>query len=473
MMAKKPLGVDNQGIQKTMRGYHYLGDGTGQLALNIISTLIGTITYFYTDKVGIAAAAVGTILLISKVIDAFTDIVMGRIVDLTESKYGKVRHWFWWMAIPSGLAIVALFCVPSGAGPGFKTSYALITNILVMSVVYTAIAIPYGCLMVLRTKSTEERSKMGIVRAVFGYLSGMIIAIALIPITNALGGNQSAWIKVAVVFGLVSVISMLITFFTSKEENQGARLTEKSAAEKNIAFTESLGLLFRNKYWVIMLFAMLIVNTIYSLTSAIGVYYAKYILFNDNLVGIMGAVGLLSVAAGFAVIGPMIKKFGLTRSCRIALLIGIVATSVRVFMPTSFIVTLIFGSIATFGIIPMTAVGGVLVNNTVEYNEWKFGKRLMGMVNSASSFGAKIGSGLGAAMIGWILALGNYNGNLAVQPESAKMMILVLSIHLPLALLVIMYFLLRKYDLDEKYPRIVKELAERKRGTSIKQDITI
>lgn len=454
---KKELGLDSQGIQKTMRLHHYIGDGAGMVALNAISGLIGMLTYFYTDKVGIAAATVGTIMLITKVINAFTDLAMGKVVDMTKSKYGKARPWLLWTTIPTLLAIILLFTVPADASATLKNVYALITVTFASAIIYTAIAIPYGSLMAIRTKSQEERGKMGISRSIFGYIIGMIIAIILIPLTNMLGGDQSAWIKVAVVLGILSSISLYFTFLASKEQNHEIQ-NEK---EDNVSFLESIKLLFKNKYWVIMLFAQLFINMMYVLSGSTGVYYTKYILGNENLVGIMGAVGLIPVFVGFAVVGPMIKKFGLAKTARIGLVLGIISTLIRCFMPYSFMAALILGGIATFATIPMMAVGGVLVNNTVEYGEWQSGKRLVGMVNSANSFGVKIGSGLAAAMIGWILAFGNYDGALATQPTSAITSILVLTVYLPLALFIITYLLLRKYDLDEKYPQIVKELAER------------
>lgn len=157
----------------------------------------------------------------------------------------------------------------------------------------------------------------------------------------------------------------------------------------------------------------------------------------------------------------MIKKFGLTRTARIGMILGIVSSLIRCFMPYNFIAAIVLGGIATLATIPMMAVGGVLVNNTVEYGEWKTGKRLVGMVNSANSFGVKIGTGLAAAMIGWILAMGSYDGALVTQPDSAITSILVLTVYLPLVIFVLTYLCLRKYDLDEKYPQIVKELEER------------
>ena len=217
---KKELGLDSMGVQKSMRMTDYLGDGLGQMPLNIMSGLVGQLTYFYTEKVGLAAGMVATMLLVAKIIDAFSDLLMGKIVDAGKSPKGKCRPWFIRMAIPVFVMIVLLFTVPKNAGSGVQAAYVLITNILITAVVYTAVAIPYGALMAMRTESSEERGKMGIFRAAFGYLAGMIIAILLIPITNMLGGTQSAWIKVAVIFGLISVLSLLLLYKVSKENVQ-------------------------------------------------------------------------------------------------------------------------------------------------------------------------------------------------------------------------------------------------------------
>lgn len=463
---KKELGLDSQGIQKTMLSYQFFGDGISQFALNSISGLIGMITYFYTDKVGISAAAAGTVLLVSKILDAFTDLVMGKIVDNTKSRFGKARPWMLWMSVPAAAAIVLLFCVPSGAGSSLKIAFGLATNIFATAIVYTAIAIPYGCLMALVTKSTEERSKMGILRAIMGYISGMIIAIGLVPITNALGGDQKAWILVAAIFGVLSSGALVWTFFTARENYSNINL-ENEEDDSRTSFKESIIILFKNKYWVIMLFVMLLVNIIYSISGSTAIYYTKYILKDENLIALLGGVGLIPVVIGFAITQPMIKKFGLAKSTRIAILIGIAGTLARVFFPYNLIVTLVFGGFVTFATIPLMAVGGVLVNNTIEYNEWKFGKRLVGLSNSASSFGAKIGVGLGAALIGWILALGNYDGTLAAQAKPALNSIIALCIWIPGILLIGMYFLLRKYDLDIKYADIVRELEDRKKKTSL------
>ena len=455
---KKELGLDSMGVQKSMRTTDYLGDGLGQLPLNIMAGLVGQLTYFYTEKVGLAAGMVATMLLIAKIFDAFSDLIMGKIMDAGKSPKGKCRPWFIRMAIPAAVMIVLLFTVPKNAGSGIQSAYVLITNILITAVVYTAVAIPYGALMAMRTESSDERGKMGIFRAAFGYIAGMVIAILLIPITNMLGGTQSAWIKVSVIFALISLLSLLVLYKVTKEN---AHIVEKSEDE-DVTFGEGIKMLFKNKYWVIMLVLQFMMNISYGLSSSGGTYYAKYILGNDNIVALLGAVGLIPTFLGFILTGPLASKLGMTKTCMVSCVMGAAACLVRVFTPYSLMTCIVGGAVTTFANIPLMCLFGAMVNNCVEYNDYKFGKRIVGMTNSANSFGSKIGSGIGASLIGWLLAAAGYNAALEVQPASVDTAIFAFGIYIPLVLFVIMFILLLKNDLEKRYPEIVAELQKRK-----------
>lgn len=457
-MAKKELGLDSMGTQKSMYKLDYLGDGLGQASLNIISGLVAMLTYFYTEKVGLAAGSVATMLLLAKVADAFTDLIMGKIMDNANSPKGKCRPWFLRMIVPTFFGIIALFTIPQNANSNIQMFYVLITNIFITGVIYTAIAIPYGAIMAIRTKSVEERGVMGIVRASFGYLFGMIIAILLIPITNILGGDQSAWIKMSIAFAVISSATLFLLFKTTKEVVNG----EEVDKEIEPPFLKALGYLFYNKYWVIMYLVNLFVNISYGLSASGGTFYAKYVLGDDNIVAIMGGVGLIPTFLGFALVGPLAKKFGMAKTCKGCLILGAGATFIRIFMPASFMATLILGSFATFATIPIMCLGGALVNNCVEYNEWKYGNKMVGMSNSASSFGAKIGSGIGGSLVGWILAFAGYEAAVEVQTVNLNPAIYTFSIYIPLILFIVMAILLHMYDLEKIYPTIIKELNERK-----------
>lgn len=458
-MAKKPLGTDSMGIQKTMRVGDYLGDCGGQFALNAMTGLVSAVLYFYTEKVGVAAATAANVLLAAKIVDAFTDLIMGKIMDNGKSPKGKCRPWFLRMAIPAFVAIVALFTVPAGLTGFAQVAYLFLSNVFLTAIVSTAIMIPYGAILVMRTKSLEERNKMGIFRAAAGYVIGMVIAIALVPLTNALGpdgvADQMAYIKFAVIAGALSAIFLLILYKTSKET-----AAQEEKPDDGLAFGDALGKLFHNKYWVIVLVANLFVNVIYALSSS-GTYYAKYVLGDDNLVGIMGAVGLIPTFVGFIAVGPMTKKFGLTKTLKIAFALGIIGNVIRCFKPDSFILCITVGLLGSFATIPMMCLGGTLSSMAMDYNDYKYHNKIIGMSASATSFGSKVASGIGASLVGWILALVGFSGNMEVVTPAVRYGIYTFSLYIPLAMFVGLFIMISKFDLEAKYGDMMKAIAER------------
>lgn len=277
-MAKKPLGKDKMGIQKVMRMPDYLGDAAGQFSLNAISGLVGQLTYFYTDKVGVAAGAIATALLIVKILDAFTDIIMGYVVDHTKPGKEKYRPWIFRMIIPMAVVMVLMFTVPANVSSPLQIAYMFITNFLFTAVIYTIICVPYQAIMVVRTNSQEERAKMGTWRAAAGYVSGMIIAVMIIPITNMLGGDQKAWVMFSAGLAVVSAILLFVTYKTSKEyvavEGQEAE-APAAEEEESLPFGETLKCLFHNKYWVMALILAVCSNIFYGLSNSSGTYYCK------------------------------------------------------------------------------------------------------------------------------------------------------------------------------------------------------
>lgn len=460
----KELGKDSQGVQKSMTKLDFLADGVGQMPLNIISGLIGQLTYFYTEKAGLAAGAVATMLMLAKIADAFSDLVMGKIMDSTKSKSGeRCRPWFIRMLFPVIVIIIAMFTVPK-ANSTVQLAYVLITNILASAVIYTAVSIPFSSIMAIRTASVEERGTMGVVRAVCGYIFGMFIAVGLVPATNALGGDQAAWIKVAVVLALCAGLALLFLYRKSKENVKVTEenLEKEADEDDNIPFGEALGYLFHNKYWVIMLLVGVFMNISYGLGGSGGTYYANYILGNDNLIALIGIVTLVPTIIGFAVTAPLAKKFGMARTCMSFCVVGIAANIVRAIFPYSLVVCMIGSGISQLANIPMMCLIGAMVNNCVVYNEWKYGKKLLGMTNSANSFGTKVGSGIGGSLIGWMLQAAGYKASLEIQPSSVNTAIIGFSIYIPLALFVILGILMYKYDLEKDYGKFVEEVNAKK-----------
>ena len=432
-MGRKPLGKDQFGVQKVMRLKDYFGDAMGQFALNAMSTLAGQLTYFYTDKIGMAAGAVAMMFLICKVVDAFTGLVMGNIVDHTKPGKEKYRPWLLKAGIPGGIMMVLMFTVPKTGHTG-QLTYAMITNILLTAVFYTAMAIPYSALMTVRTNSQEERGIMGTWRSAAGYIAGAIFA-------------------------------SLIAYVTSREtamEPGAAVEAAEQPEEEMVPFREAIVKLFHNKYWVIVLVTNLIASIIYGITAGSGAYYCKWIFGNDNLIGILGAIGMIPTVLGFMLVTPLIRKLGVVKTLMLSFGLGIGANILLLFARENFFCYALFGSITTFATIPMMCLAGVMTAMSIDYNEYKYGVRMIATSNSASGFGGKLGSGLGTSMIGWLLAAAGYDSNLAAATEATKTAIYGFAIVIPFILFLILFVLISRFDLEKLLPGMKEEIAARK-----------
>lgn len=465
-MARHKKEFDADGVKLSMRTPDYLADMSGQLALGIMANLVGQLQYFYTDKVGMAIGSVGVVMAISKILDAFTDVIFGNVIDHSRGGNKKYYRWMISLAVPAA-AIVALMCmIPANAANGVQVAYALITNLLLTAVIYTMIATPFAAIMVVRTKSNNERASMGIFRAVGNYGAGMLIAIATIPVTNMLGGTQDAWIKYGVVLGLLVLLLFLICWlnghkaaFTLMEEDKTSANAEPE--EEPVAFGPAMGMLFRNKYWV----TVLLFNTITAITSAVaassGTYYCKWIFGDDNLVAMLGAAGMLGTVIGFIVSKPIINKFGVKGTVDIGLLGAAIFAGIRCFAPTSYVLYATTAILASLIQIPLMCLYGVLTAMTVDYNEWKYDRKLVAMSGGAIGFGNKVGSGLGSLLLSVFLIIGNYDPSLAVASDSMRNSIYAFSNYLPLVINLLMFVLFRGFDLEKRLPQIRKEIEER------------
>ncbi len=466
-MAKVKKEFDAEGVRLTMRTRDYLADMSGQLALGLMANLVGQLQYFYTDKVGMAVGSVGVVMAISKILDAFTDVIFGNIVDHSRGGNKKYFRWMIMLAVPAAAVVALLFMIPAGAANGVQVAYALVTNLLLTAVIYTMIATPFAAVMVVRTKSNSERSSMGIFRAVGNYGAGMLVAIATVPVTNLLGGTQNAWIKYGVVVAAAVLLLFLICWrnghkaaFTREAEGENGAPAQEE--EEPVPFKTAMGMLFRNKYWVIVL----LFNTITAITSAVaassGTYYCKWIFGNDNLVAILGAAGMLGTIVGFVVSKPIINKFGVKKTVDIGLLGAAIFAGIRCFAPTNYVLYATTALLASFVQIPLMCLYGVLTAMTVDYNEWKYERKLVAMSGGAIGFGNKVGSGLGSLLLSLFLIIGSYDASLAAASTSMRYSIYGFSNYLPLVINLVMFILFRGFDLEAKLPQLRKEIEERR-----------
>ncbi len=240
--------------------------GCGDFGCNIIYTAMSAfLMLYYTDYAGVSSLAVGTIMMVSRVFDGVSDIVMGVIVDRTKSKYGKARPWLLRMCIPFAVSGVLLFSVPVSWAQTPKLVYVFITYNLVSSVIYTAINVPYSALNALMTQDPYERSVLSIFRNLLATAGTLTINTCTLPLVEYFGDNPSAWTKTFCVLGLLAVIAFLINFFGTKERVKAAGTQADGTAD--VPFGTGIRALFQNKYWMMMTGMLALFFLMYSVTA--------------------------------------------------------------------------------------------------------------------------------------------------------------------------------------------------------------
>ena len=171
---------------------------------------------------------------------------------------------------------------------------------------------------------------------------------------------------------------------------------------------------------------------------------------------------MIPTLLGFIAVGPMIKNLGVTKTLKVCFFLGMIATAIRIFNPTDFWFNTIMGCVASFATIPMMCLLGVLTAMAIDYNEYKYGKRMIGTSQAASGFGGKIGSGVGGSIVGWCLAAASYDGKATVVSEAVKQAVYSFGIYIPLILFIIMFVIILRFDLEAKLPAMREEIAARK-----------
>lgn len=420
--------------------------GCGDLGCNIIySAMSSFLLFYYTDYVHVSASVIGTIMLLSRVFDGITDLIMGIIVDRTKSRFGKCRPWILRMAIPFALAGILLFTVPSGLGNTAKLAYIFITYNLVSSVIYTAINVPYATLNSLITQDQYERSVLSIFRMILATTGTLIITNLTLPLVEFFGNNLSAWTKTFAVFGILAVIVFMITFTGTKERVVPAKDTK----QEKVPFVKGISLLFQNKYWMMITITLVFIFINYSLNGGAAVYYAKNILHNSDMVGTMNLVANLVQIGVMFFTAFIIKKIGKRNMLIVGAVIYGLGFAMFGFVGTNMTGIMIACVLKGVGNAGISSCMFAIVSDTIEYGEWKTGYRTEGLINSASSFGFKVGNGLGSAILGWVIGA-------AGAGTGSEITFIWIPAILCIGQVVVMWF----YKLDKEYDGIVEALEK-------------
>lgn len=447
-----------EGENRSLHMKERIGYGVGDFANNMMYTPVNSFfTYFLTNVAGLGASVVGTILLLSRLLDGVSDLIVGSVMEKIHSKHGKARPWLLWWCIPFAVSLVLMFTAPDFGTTG-KIVYAFLTYNLAVTVVYTAINLPFGSLAALMTKNQTERGYLNISKMVFAFGGGMVVNAATLPLVKFFGNDSAAWQKTFLIYGVIAIIFFLIVFFSTKEAV--TEEAKKAGAEEKVNIPQALKSLVKNKYWMILL-SIFFLNSVVNAFIGVNVYYAQYIMSDDSLVGNLSIFQNIASFAAFAVCTGIIRKAGKQKIAISGVAISFIGYAMVLLNPTSYAILYTAAVVKGVGNAALSGVMYGMLADTVEYNDWKSGIRAEGLVFSANSIGQKIGSGIGSAVLGWVLAAFGFVSASADQPASAISGIRVIFLYVPLVVFAIMFIILLFYKLDKEYGHIVADLEKR------------
>lgn len=460
----KNFGFKNKAATEKIGLAEYFFYGLGDFSFCFIYGAIGSyIVFFYTDVACISAGVVGTILLLSKIFDGISDMLMGFVIENVHSPLGKARPWLLWMAVPYCIGCVLLFTVPDFGETG-KAVYAFLSYNLMATFIFTSMNVPFGVLSSVMTNKQNERAILSISRASLGALGVFVISSYAPDMVERLGGGAGGWQKTFLLVGVVSVVLFMITFLGCKERVGSGVMEQKTGKKSSMTLAQGVKILFANKYW----FIMLMVNIFYTaMTSLYGMnlYFAKYVIqdagYNKTM---MMCSTFASILVPLLII-PLVQKIG---KRNVALYggagMGIIGQVLLIFTAESSLAGMYAGLILRgVGVACISATKFGMIADSIEYGEYKTGTRAEGFVYSAASLGVRFGSAFASAFIGWVLGAFGYDGSLAVQSESAMKGIRIMFYYAPVVVFAGLLILLAFYHLDKEYDGIMQVLEKRHR----------
>lgn len=443
-------------MQKKFSFKEMLCYALGDVGCNFVWATVGSfLMLYYTNSVGISAAATGTLMLITRLLDGVSDLIAGSIIDRTKTKWGKARPWLLWTAPFMGIGLVLLFSVPDSLPSGGKLVYAYVTYILMAAVIYTACNLAYTTLLSLITPEPEIRSKISAIRFFLVVIAMLVISYAVTPLVEKVG-----WVGMAVVFGVLGCALLLICFAGTKERISENQKENDSQFQEKLSIAQSFMLLFKNKYFILV--AILFVLTYISggVTNGSGVYYATYILGNGNLFGNLMLFGILPGLVFILLIPKMNRLLGKWKLLLLSYAIQIIGFILIALFPSNLPMLYFALVVKAFGQTAPMSLIFALAADVVDYGELKTGKRIDGLTYSAVSFGMKVGTGIGTAIVGWALAFGHFDGMAAVQPESALTAVKALYSYIPIVIGVITLFVMYLTNVDKANSKLRENQQE-------------
>ena len=410
---------------------------------------------YYTDVVGISAAAVGTMFLLVRFWDAFADVFAGRVVDKTQTRWGKFRPFLLFGSLPLLLLSVAVFSVPGGLSDSGALVYAFVSY-AALGLAYSLVNIPYGSMATAMTQRPEERAKLATFRVFGSNLTILMLALVVAPQIKASDDLQHSLTMTTLAFVVVGFALYLFTFLTAKEQ------VERDVPK--VSVRQTVDTVKQNKPLLMLCLSSLMFLIGMFALQTVAIFYARDVLGDANYYIVITIVQTAGTFLAAAFVPHFVRTIGKKKAYLSFGAVAIVAGIALALAPASSPIVA-FGCFFFLGI----GLGGVntlmwaLEADTVEYGEWKTGIRTEGTTYALFSFTRKMGQAVGGAAAAYTIGFGGYVAQSAAQPDSAITAIKIAAGVVPAVVIGIALAIMFAYPLTEsRYREMVREVAQRR-----------
>ncbi len=403
--------VHSENVKPAEKWLGYLVGPAGALLLNAV---LGTyLNVYYTDVLDLTHIGAGTFLVIfpivSKIIDAVTNIIMGCIIDRTRTGEGKARPWILLSAPLMAITGILLFTVPNGSD-SVQAIWVVISYNLFYSFAYTIFNMSHSLMVPLSTRDMTQRGSLSVFNQIASIMmSGMVVALVFpMVVMPILGVDKGKWITLMSVLSIIVLPLTVLEYYFTKE-----RVTAEvqSRGETEVSFVDRMKAIFTDKY-MLLIYAYFFIYTVGSHIKNISlVYYCNYVLgsYNDGITQtLISVIGGLPMGIGIFAVWPLAKRIGKRNITMYGFILYAVGSAVCWICPTDMVVVLIGQFIKNIGGLPCAYVFMALFADVLDHVEWKVGFRCDGIAMSIYNIIACALTGVCTGIFNGLIAKAGY-----------------------------------------------------------------
>lgn len=392
--------------------------------------------------------------LVTKFIDGVSDLIVGYLIDKTNTRWGKSRPWILFGAIPFGVTAVLAFSVPDIGQTGMLI-YAYVTYIL-LSTSYTIVNIPMASILPALSENPHERTVLASCRTFFSSVGSTVVSAFALTLVDKFGnGNEALGFRIVmIIFGVIGCLVFFFCFFNTKERVM--------VQQEKVSLKANISCLLHNGPW--KLFALNIVWFFggYVIQASAVIYYFTYVVQNTQMVQVVATITTL-VPIVTNLLAPFLVKLTTKRNLMIGGSVVHAGGLLIIFFGGTNVPVLIAGAvIAAAGYGLKGSMHFAMQPDPVDYGEWKSGVNTAGTLSAVNGFIGKVGMAIASSIGAALLQFGGFDASLTAQTTTAQSYITSMYIWVPIVMNIASVITMLFYNLDKIYPQIIKELDERR-----------